>query len=120
MSIKDGPGEGTWSVFAQKVVEQRDDAREEAANLRKTIEGVSRSLAAVSNGWPYEHEPVLHVSQALKLACDTIDALRRNNQHMRHALEDIREWAKHDDVIRFDDGDIPLADYCARALHGGK
>lgn len=36
------------------------------------------------------------------------------------ALEDIREWAKHDDVIRFDDGDMPLSDFCTRALHGGK
>ena len=34
MSIKDGPGEGTWSVFAQKVVEERDAAREEVARLR--------------------------------------------------------------------------------------
>lgn len=27
MSILDGPGEGTWSVFAQKAVEERDEAR---------------------------------------------------------------------------------------------
>jgi hypothetical protein len=27
MSVLDGPGEGTWSVFAQKVVEERDEAR---------------------------------------------------------------------------------------------
>lgn len=26
MSQKDGPGEGTWSVFAEKVVAERDDA----------------------------------------------------------------------------------------------
>lgn len=76
MSITDGPGEGTWSVFAQKIVEQRDAAREENTNLRETIEGVSRSLAATVNGWAYEHEPVLGVSQALKLACDTIEDLR--------------------------------------------
>lgn len=27
MSVLDGPGEGTWSVFAMKVVEERDEAR---------------------------------------------------------------------------------------------
>lgn len=31
MSTKDGPGEGTWSVFAAKVVEERDAARDALA-----------------------------------------------------------------------------------------
>lgn len=64
------------SEAAKLLVEQRDAAREENTNLRETIEGVSRSLAATVNGWAYEHEPVLGVSQALKLACDTIEDLR--------------------------------------------
>ena len=34
MHILDGPGEGTWSVFAQKVVEERDALREEVARLK--------------------------------------------------------------------------------------
>jgi uncharacterized coiled-coil DUF342 family protein len=34
MSVLNGPGEGTWSVFAQKVVEERDALREEVAKLR--------------------------------------------------------------------------------------
>jgi hypothetical protein len=34
MSVLDGPGEGTWSVFAQKVVEERDALREEVTKLR--------------------------------------------------------------------------------------
>ena len=38
MSVLDGPGEGTWSVFAQKVVEERDAAREEVERLRKDHE----------------------------------------------------------------------------------
>lgn len=83
MSVLDGPGEGTWSVFAEKVVAERDAAREEVARLHKTIEGVSRSLAAAANRWPYEHEPVLHVSQALKLACDTIDDARAEVERLR-------------------------------------
>ena len=32
MSVLDGPGEGTWSVFAMKVAEERDAAREALAN----------------------------------------------------------------------------------------
>lgn len=31
------PGEGTWSVFAQRVVAERDAAREEAARLTDEI-----------------------------------------------------------------------------------
>ena len=49
-----------------------------------------------------------------------VERLTAENERLREALADIREWSKRDDFIRFDDGDIPLADYCARALHGGK
>lgn len=56
------------------------------AALRKTIEGIARTLAATVHGCPYDHEPVLHVSQALKLACDTIDDLRAENERLRSAL----------------------------------
>lgn len=58
---------------------------------------------------------------------DEIERLRSEAAFMRNriavlreALEDIREWAHQDDVMRFDDGDISLADYCARALHRSK
>lgn len=33
------PGEGTWSVFAEKVVRERDDAREEVQRLRRLVDG---------------------------------------------------------------------------------
>lgn len=33
MSVFSGPSEGTWSVFAMKVVEERDRAREDYASL---------------------------------------------------------------------------------------
>jgi hypothetical protein len=49
-----------------------------------------------------------------------VQGLEAENARLREALADIREWSKHDDFIRFDDGDIPLADYCARALHRSK
>ena len=43
MSVLDGPGEGTWSVFALKVAEERDELRHklagEAAHI-KSLEGL--------------------------------------------------------------------------------
>jgi hypothetical protein len=45
------PGEGTWSVFAQKVVRERDDAREEVARLRALQEELLAALSwYVENG----------------------------------------------------------------------
>jgi len=38
MSVLDGPGEGTWSVFAQKVVEERDALREKVESLKAQLE----------------------------------------------------------------------------------
>ena len=39
MSVENGPGEGTWSVFAMKVAEQRDALQFENSTLRKQIAG---------------------------------------------------------------------------------
>jgi phage shock protein A len=38
MSVLNGPGEGTWSVFAMKVVEERDEARAEVERLRTALD----------------------------------------------------------------------------------
>ena len=38
MSVLDGPGEGTWSVFAQKVVEERDQLRDHVESLKAQLE----------------------------------------------------------------------------------
>lgn len=46
VSIKDGPGEGTWSVFAEKVVEQRDELQREVARQAKEIERLARSASS--------------------------------------------------------------------------
>ena len=35
MSVLNGPGEGTWSVFAGKVVQERDEARRERDEARR-------------------------------------------------------------------------------------
>ena len=44
MSVLDGPGEGTWSVFAQKVVEQRDKAIEERNDVFRRLRDAERSM----------------------------------------------------------------------------
>lgn len=38
MSVLDGPGEGTWSVFAAKVVEERDALRDHIKSLEAQLE----------------------------------------------------------------------------------
>jgi hypothetical protein len=60
MSIKDGPGEGSWSVFAAKIMKERDNARENfliannqakayASERDQVISSYHRLLRAV--GW---------------------------------------------------------------------
>ena len=43
MSVLDGPGEGTWSVFALKVVEERDALREKVVEQANRIEKLRAS-----------------------------------------------------------------------------
>jgi len=39
--VRNGPGEGSWSVFAEKVVAERDEARAEVKRLRELLDGYS-------------------------------------------------------------------------------
>lgn len=49
MSVLDGPGEGTWSVFAVKVVAERDEARAEIARLRRLLNMAEDELIAADD-----------------------------------------------------------------------
>lgn len=49
MSVLNGPGEGTWSVFAVKVVAERDEARAEAARLRRLLNMAEDELIAADD-----------------------------------------------------------------------
>lgn len=49
MSVLDGPGEGTWSVFAAKVVAERDEARAETARLRRLLNMAEDELIAADD-----------------------------------------------------------------------
>lgn len=50
MSVLDGPGEGTWSVFAMKVVEERDEARAEVERLRERVQQLEAEVAMCRAG----------------------------------------------------------------------
>lgn len=45
--ILNGPGEGTWSAFALKVVEQRDNLIEERNALKQRVKELERELSAL-------------------------------------------------------------------------
>ena len=77
MSIKDGPGEGTWSVFAQKVVEERDAARDFA---RRTLRSLSEVTAE-------ETDPR---SDAAAMACVLLAARELD---MPGTAPDARDWS---------------------------
>ena len=47
MSVLDGPGEGTWSVFATKVVEERDALREEVEKLTRERDNAHQEIGAL-------------------------------------------------------------------------
>jgi hypothetical protein len=61
MSVLDGPGEGTWSVFALKVVEERDEARRALREILAVIHrdgghhtgrfGITQSVADAHATW---------------------------------------------------------------------
>lgn len=57
MSVRNGPGEGTWSVFAMQVVEERDSLLAEIERLHQRIEDISKAHA-VALQLSQPHEPV--------------------------------------------------------------
>lgn len=84
MSIKDGPGEGTWSVFAEKVVEERDAAREEVARLRAEAKRADDEATRLANSDLATTEQVIR-------------ALRAENERLRALLDEaediVRDYA---------------------------
>jgi hypothetical protein len=66
MSVLDGPGEGTWSVFAQKVVEQRDKAIEERNDVFRRLREAERRCVSL------ERER----DEALRLLATRVEAKR--------------------------------------------
>jgi hypothetical protein len=103
MSVLDGPGEGTWSVFALKVVEERDELRHKLAGETahiKSLEGLlvdaanerdeARALAAkVADAWRKKVEEVEDQRNALR---SEVDKLRHERRMFRRRLVECLPW----------------------------
>lgn len=123
------PGEGTWSVFAEKAVAERDAALAKASDARAKLRliteqykpGWVQGLEAVARSAGYDPDTARHEGvEPPDFIQDVIDGLRAENARLRDALHDIREFAEQHHVMRFDDGDIALADFCTNALEVGQ
>jgi len=123
-SYKDaGPCDWSPSRFAAA---GQDDATPPADDLLRVVEGFlwtwdeqngDRNTAA-----PAIPGAVAALRRVLKLVKErpdsTLDALRARVQRMESALRDsedgweqIREWAKSDHVLQYDDGDVPVLEF---------
>jgi hypothetical protein len=49
MNPRHGPGEGTWAVFAEKAVKERDKARAEIERLRDVLWGIRLITAGIED-----------------------------------------------------------------------
>jgi uncharacterized protein YktB (UPF0637 family) len=67
VSVLNGPGEGTWSAFALKVVEERDALRAEVARLRAVkAADLYVTLAADRDQWKARAEMFLAENERLR------------------------------------------------------
>jgi len=71
--ITNGPGEGSWSVFAEKVVEERDAARAEVERLRSRV------------GW------LNHLDTAEGRAMHATEAVRVESEQLRADFREAME-----------------------------
>lgn len=79
MSVLDGPGEGTWSVFAQKVVEQRDAAIARADELTRDLDEVTTALSDA-----HTREATLRAENKRLTECN--EAMREPMRRLRDAM----------------------------------
>lgn len=45
MSVRNGPGEGTWSAFAEKMMQERDEAQANVVRLRAALKALENACA---------------------------------------------------------------------------
>jgi uncharacterized protein YydD (DUF2326 family) len=113
MSVKDGPGEGTWSVFAQKVVEQRDKAIEERNDVFRRLREVERRCVSLER----ERDEALRLlttrveakrldeaqEEIARLCAEArrVDAVEQDLNHLRRVTEGLEQRvADLDEVLR--------------------
>jgi hypothetical protein len=90
MSVRDGPGEGTWSVFAQKVVEERDEARAELAALKKERVDALGALTMIDTGANGTLADRINELRALWVAAATEqNRLERQLEQVENAIDSL-------------------------------
>lgn len=116
-----------------QLLDEIERAKAESAAARQQVRlitqqykpGWVQGLDAVARQAGYDPDTARHEGvEPPDFIQDVIDGLRADNTRLRDALGDIREFAAQEHVMRFDDGDIALADFCTSALevptHQGK
>ena len=72
MSVRNGPNEGNWSVFAEKVVRERDDALERAAIAERIVEELENISSLWKSAGPEAASSGYALSEALAVAKDRV------------------------------------------------
>ena len=94
--LRNGPGEGSWSVFAGTVVEERDEAREEVERLNAEVKRLKEQVGALTVAVEQADEAKAHAEAAAAAeeaetdrvmverdaAQAEVERLRANNQRM--------------------------------------
>ena len=92
MSVLDGPGEGTWSVFAAKVVEERDELRHklagEAAHI-KSLEGLLVDAVRERDEAQAALSKKVRGNDRLLAACKRLLPAARRAMHERNEAYDV-------------------------------
>ena len=94
MSVLDGPGEGTWSVFAAKVVAERDEAQWYAEGLRAAL-AIVEAERDEARAEVERLRGVLHV-MSLDEYESTTSASDKVHAHARRAREALAATAASD------------------------
>lgn len=92
MTLKDGPSEGTWSVFAEKVAAERDAAIAERDALRRELDRIANNERIESDGMhslELEHAAVLADRRAIEAERDAALACSKNAEDTVHL------WKNH-------------------------
>lgn len=91
MSVLDGPGEGTWSVFAQKVVEERDALKEVVQTLKARLVDAEQKLLDAE----CERDASRGMEKAAEIRAERLyrerERLTECNEAMREPMRKLRD-----------------------------
>lgn len=88
MSVQNGPGEGTWSVFAMKVSEERDAARAEVDRLQRLLKMAEDEAVEADNHGRAQSKRADHLeaeSERALAAEERLEQMTRERDEAVHA-----------------------------------